>query len=209
MASFAIVADLSNAHRTSGVNRFYWLNHLLNCDMGHLRELLDRLEAARLDIHWIDSCRAPGMTAEILKRLRKVGANRLVWGVDCGSDRLSRFMKKGVRSAQVREVIAASHRVGIENVVNFIIGMPQETDQDFDETCRLIEDLRPHVRRFNIVPFKYFRVSPMGRNPGAYGVSPGPDGGIVGPDGTCWTEELPTSPEVLAKLERLADVRKM
>ncbi len=202
-----IVADLANALRTAGVNRFYWLNHLLNCDMGHLRELLDRLEAARLDIHWIDSCRAPGMTADLLKRLRKVGASRLVWGVDCGSDRLSRLMKKGVRSAQVRDVIEASHRAGIENVVNFIVGMPQETDEDFEETCRLIEQLRPFVQRFNVAPFKFFRVSPMAGDPAAYGCSPGELGGIVGPDGTCWTEELPTSPKVLANLERLGDVR--
>ena len=38
--------------------------------------------------------------------------------------------------------------------------------------------------------------------------APGQSGGIVGPDGTCWTEELPISPKVLANLERLGDVRK-
>jgi radical SAM superfamily enzyme YgiQ (UPF0313 family)/tetratricopeptide (TPR) repeat protein len=188
-----IVADLADANRRFGVNRFYMVNHLLNCDMAHLRELVERLEAERLDIHWIDSCRAAGLDADLLGRLRRVGVSKLVWGVDCGSDRLACVMKKGVRSDQVVEILEASRDAGIVNVVNLILGMPHETEEDFRDTRRLVERCRPYVARFNLAPFRFFAESPMAMQPTEYGLALDEDGAIVGPDGTRWADGMTTA----------------
>ena len=202
----AIVADLRHAAQEFGVNRFYMVNHLLNCNRTHLAELLDRLEAARLDLHWVDSARASGMTPETLVRLRRVGASRLYWGIDCASERLSRVMKKGMRFEEVVETLVAAHRVGISNVVNLILGMPHETDQDFEELLRLVERLHGHVARFQVARFQFFRISPMGRDPQAYGMLPAPGGGVVGPDGMRWDEGQAFGQKVEERMRKVQEL---
>lgn len=183
-----VVRDLARAVDERGVRRFYMVNHLLNCDQTHLLELLDRMEAAKLKIHWVDCARLMGMTPGILRRLRKVGASRLIWGLDCGSERMSRLMRKGVRLGEARNVLQASHEAGITNNVNLIVGMPHETDQDVDETIRLIEKIRPYVTTFNIAPYYFFPLSPLGLHPEEFGLKAGVQGGVDEPGGPTWQE---------------------
>lgn len=169
-----VVADLQNVVRRFGVSRFYFVNHLLNGDARHLRELVGRLEAARLKIFWGDCCRTSAMDPGLLRRLRGVGASQLVWGVDCASPSLSRRMKKSSDPGQALGILAASHRAGIRNVVNLIIGMPHETTRDVEETLRFIGRVRPFVDQFNVSPYLFDPNSPLARDPEAYGLRPGP-----------------------------------
>lgn len=176
-----VVADLRAAVR-QGVRRFYFINHLLNGDPRHLRELVERLEAARLGIVWADCCRTAGLDEALLRRLRKVGASQLVWGVDCASPALARRMKKSSDPAQAPAVLAAARRAGICNVVNLIIGMPRETERDVEETLRFIRRVRPFVDRFNVSPYGFDPNCPLARDPAAYGLRPGSPEPLPVPD---------------------------
>ncbi|MBI5241117.1 MAG: radical SAM protein [Elusimicrobia bacterium] len=176
-----VVADLRDAVR-QGVRRFYFVNHLLNGSPSHLRELVERLEAARLGIFWGDCCRTAGLDEAMLRRLRSVGASQLVWGVDCASPALARRMKKSSDPVRAPAILAAAHRAGIRNVVNLIIGMPRETERDVEETLRFIRRVRPFVDSFNVSPYGFDRNCPLARDPGAYGLRPGTPEPLPVPD---------------------------
>jgi len=63
--------------------------------------------------------------------------------VQSGSDKILEAMKRGYTSDHYREIIrdlrAARHSVSIAS--DFIVGFPGETDKDFEETMRLVEDV--------------------------------------------------------------------
>jgi len=63
--------------------------------------------------------------------------------VQSGSDRILEAMKRGYTSDYYREIIrdlrTARHSVSIAS--DFIVGFPGETDKDFEETMRLVEDI--------------------------------------------------------------------
>lgn len=183
-----IVADLENVVRRHGVQRFHMLSHLFNADRRHVHELLTRLEAAQLNIYWSDSCRPAGLNADLLGRMRRVGASILTWGVDCGSARLNRLMCKGVSLEGAAETLRASHRAGIRNVVNVIFGMPHETDRDVEEASRFMKQVRPWVSEFQTPTYRYHPESLLGRNPERYGLVTGKHGGVDEPGGLSWSE---------------------
>lgn len=182
-----VVRDLASASE-AGVERFFFIDHLLNADRRHLGELVTRLEQESLDIHWSDSCKALGMDPDLLRRLRKVGASVLCWGIDVGSARMARLMRKGLDLDRAADVIRASHEAGIRNHVNFIVGMPHETEKDVDGTCAYVERIRPWVSRFHVGAYHYYPGSLLGRHPGRYGLTPGPAGGVDVPGGPSWPE---------------------
>ena len=63
--------------------------------------------------------------------------------VQSGSDKILEAMKRGYTSDHYREIIrdlrTARHSVSIAS--DFIVGFPGETDKDFEETMRLVEDV--------------------------------------------------------------------
>ncbi|MBW2526291.1 MAG: B12-binding domain-containing radical SAM protein [Deltaproteobacteria bacterium] len=191
-----IVADLAQVVRRSGVQRFHMLSHLLNADRRHLDELLRRLENADLGIYWSDSCRPAGIDEDTLLRMRRVGASVLVWGVDCGSPRLARIMSKGIDHERALHLIKASHRAGIRNIVNIIVGMPRETAQDLEEALRFIERATPYVQEFQLPPYRFHPESLLARNPERYGLVAGSSGGVDEPEGLSWSERQAQMPAV-------------
>jgi tRNA-2-methylthio-N6-dimethylallyladenosine synthase len=58
-----------------------------------------------------------------------------------GSDRVLERMKRTYTAARYLEVVgwARAHVPGVEITSDFIVGFPGETDEDFQETCRLVE----------------------------------------------------------------------
>jgi len=197
-----IVADLTNVVRRYGVMRFHMLSHLLNADSAHLEELLSRLEKANLGIFWSDSCRPAGVSADMLKRMRRAGASVLTWGVDCGSARLARLMKKGVNHDCALAILKASHRAGIRNIVNIIIGMPHETQQDIEETLRFIDRAGRYVHELQLPTYRFDSASLLARNPRSYGLLPGRCGGVDEPDGLCWDKRVAMLPALARRVRR-------
>ncbi|MEM8594627.1 MAG: tRNA (N6-isopentenyl adenosine(37)-C2)-methylthiotransferase MiaB [Pseudomonadota bacterium] len=63
--------------------------------------------------------------------------------VQSGSDRILSLMKRGHTHAEYREKIAQlrHHRPNISLSSDFIIGFPGETDDDFNDTMKLIKDI--------------------------------------------------------------------
>jgi radical SAM superfamily enzyme YgiQ (UPF0313 family) len=182
-----IVDDLAAA-TGHGVDRFFFINHLFNADRRHMMELLGRLEELGLDIEWADSCKAMGLERETLSRIRAVGGSVICWGLDVGSRRLARIMRKGIDLDQAAAILRDSHEVGISNHVNFVVGMPHETSADVEETIRYVERIRPWVSRFHVGRYHYYSHSLLGLHPGHYGLERGDSGGVDVPGGRTWEE---------------------
>jgi tRNA-2-methylthio-N6-dimethylallyladenosine synthase len=70
-------------------------------------------------------------------------ASHLHLPVQSGSDRILALMKRGHTALEYRQKIRRLReaRPGISVSSDFIIGFPGETDRDFEETMRLVEDV--------------------------------------------------------------------
>jgi tRNA-2-methylthio-N6-dimethylallyladenosine synthase len=74
-----------------------------------------------------------------------------------GSDAVLRRMKRTYTAAQYREVVgwARRHVPGVEITSDFIVGFPGETEDDFRETMRLVEETRfvqAYVFKYSVRP---------------------------------------------------------
>jgi radical SAM superfamily enzyme YgiQ (UPF0313 family) len=83
---------------------------------------------------------------------------------------MARYVQKGCNLDRVRETLQVSHEAGIRNVVNLIVGMPTETEEEFDEECRYVESILPFVDGFNNQGFNYNQGSPMYEMPLKFGL---------------------------------------
>jgi radical SAM superfamily enzyme YgiQ (UPF0313 family) len=86
-------------------------------------------------------------------KLRAAGFVGLRFGVDAFSENTLRLQKKGYTTAMVSQNLRDCTEAGLYTEVNWVIGVPGETDADVDEGIELILANRQHIGRLaNINP---------------------------------------------------------
>jgi len=80
---------------------------------------------------------------EMLKAMKKAGFYVLDFGVECGSQRILDYYRKGITVAQSIEAVKMCKKAGIKAHTCLMIGAPIETMEDINETRKLIKKMSP------------------------------------------------------------------
>lgn len=102
-------------------------------------ELLNR----KIRIPWVCEARVDNVDREILELMQKAGLVGLWCGVESGSPRILKQIRKGYTSDQVRSAFALFNELGINTRAGFMIGFPNETEEDIELTYNLAEEISP------------------------------------------------------------------
>jgi radical SAM superfamily enzyme YgiQ (UPF0313 family) len=106
-------------------------------------ELLEQIIRQKINIQW--SCygiRLDMLDKAILSLMEKSGCYLLTVGIESGSQRILDHMKKNLTVDMVREKINFIRKESRINVIgNFILGYPEETEEDIRKTIRFAKSL--------------------------------------------------------------------
>lgn len=128
-------------------------NGCYGLDIGtDLPELIDSVSAIHGDYMIRVGMMNPMYMPRIKKRLITALRSEKVFKflhipVQSGSDRVLHEMARGHTSRTFREVVEESRRLvsGITISTDIIVGFPSETEEEFEETVKLLDDTRPDV----------------------------------------------------------------
>jgi len=88
---------------------------------------------------------------DILVAIKKAGINQLVLPVESGSQRvLKELMKKPLKLSTVEKVIQDCRDLDIYADVNIVIGMPGETEDDFEDARKFLRSIKANWFRIMI-----------------------------------------------------------
>ena len=118
----------------------------LNSNLKELSRLCDFIIHGGLKIHWsgfavIDK----HMDADLLKKMKAAGCSCLNFGIESGSQRIIDKMRKGFRVEDAVSNIRDAHSLGLDIVVNFIVGFPGEDEEDFKRTLDFISRNKEYI----------------------------------------------------------------
>ncbi|MEN6293733.1 MAG: radical SAM protein, partial [Methanobacterium sp.] len=65
----------------------------------------------------------------------------IFFGIESGSDRMLRKMKKGIKVDDVKDAIESARKHNIKIAGSFIVGYPGESEDDFEATVELADEL--------------------------------------------------------------------
>ncbi len=122
------------------------------------KELVRRLCAYLKEkkLSWDCNARVNTVDFELLKLMKASGCKKISFGVESGSPRILKLIKKGITLEQVRAAFAASKKAGIRYTEGtFILGShPSETEEEVRMTVNLIFELMPDFAALTIIcPF--------------------------------------------------------
>ncbi len=150
-----IAGEMSRLSHRYGNQLFVLCDCLLNPVISELsRRLVDR----EMSIYWDGYIRADRPTCDRENTLlwRKGGFYRARLGLESGSQRILDLMDKCITIEQIKSSVAAIASAGIKTATMWVIGYPGETEADFLNTLRLIEEMKDDIYEADCNPFWYY-----------------------------------------------------
>jgi radical SAM superfamily enzyme YgiQ (UPF0313 family) len=96
-----------------------------------------------LGLKWSCYARVDDLSDELAELMQRAGCFGVFFGIESGSDRILKNMRKGHNVADAREGVAIAKRNGLRCHASFIVGYPGETLETYNETLEFIEQARP------------------------------------------------------------------
>lgn len=157
---------------------FHFNDLACNGNLEQLSELCDLIIKSEFLFHWESYALVrKDMKPDLFHRMKKSGCQTLIFGVESGSDRILKLMRKNYTAQEASRALQLSHEAGIHTNINLIVGFPGETEQDFNETVRFLKENKNVINQVtNINGFSVFPQAEVGQNQKKYGIIPDKSG---------------------------------
>ena len=139
----SVVDEIEILVREFGADGLNFREDNFMVDRKRVRAICNELLARKVKISWVCEARVDNVDRETLELMRDAGLVGLWCGVESGSPRILKQIRKGYTVEQVRSAFELFNDLGINTRAGFMIGFPDETEEDIQQTYHLAEDISP------------------------------------------------------------------
>lgn len=99
---------------------------------------------------WTTAARADQVDYELMALMKKAGFQLLSFGVETGSPRLLKLIKKGENMDQIAKAVEEAHRAKLKVRGTLMLGLPTETREESLATIKWAKDLGLDFAKFSL-----------------------------------------------------------
>ncbi len=136
-----VLEELQDLHGRYGLEFFVFVDDTFTVYPNRTHEICKMIEESGLDIRWGCSTRANTVTHMTLEGMAKAGCVEIQFGVESGSDRILRSIRKGITVEDVRKAVGWARELGMDVVCSFMLPHPEDEEGTLMETKRFIDEL--------------------------------------------------------------------
>jgi radical SAM superfamily enzyme YgiQ (UPF0313 family) len=128
-----MIRHLRKAYR---IRDLMFLDDNFILDRKKLFAICDAMIEERMNLSWYCMGHARLLTEDRLRKLKQAGCWFIEIGIESGSDRILKLIRKNTTKSEVRQAVARARSAGLKVKGNFIFGFPTETKESLEETIR-------------------------------------------------------------------------
>ncbi len=142
-----VMDQLLNAVNRFDVEAIRFEDDTIGADRGRLLELCERMRMADLHkrIKWDCCLRVDQAEAELLKSMKSAGCIQVEYGFETGSAAGLKRLGKNATVDLNRKAVELTKAAGLRVFADIMLGLPEETADDFKATVDFIRYARPEV----------------------------------------------------------------
>ncbi|MFZ2956944.1 MAG: radical SAM protein [Candidatus Ozemobacteraceae bacterium] len=149
-----VIEELAMLKKRYGCSYIWLMDDHIFINKIRARELFSRIIEERLEIFWASATRAEAVDDEILELAYRSGCRRLAIGVESGSQKILDKIMKGTTVETNFRAIRLCKKHKIRALSTIMIGNPDETREDLQQTMDFILRARPDDLAISILtPF--------------------------------------------------------
>jgi hypothetical protein len=168
--SMDFTIDMLRGFAEKGIRNFAFIDEMISPP--HFEKLARAIKEAGLDISYYALTKpTKEFTGEKLLEMAESGCKYLLWGLESGHQRVLDLMDKGTKVEDVSRLLKRSYAAGIYNHVFMICGFPTETEAEFAQTVKFLEDHRDYIYTVHRGVFSLEPESPIFEHPDKFGIT--------------------------------------
>jgi len=146
-----VIQEIKNLYSTYGIRKFSILDENFTLNRRRAKEFCRRIlkEDVKFEFMLPNGVRLDTLTEDLLKLMKSAGfSKRNAAGIESGSERILKMMKKSLTKEKIREKIELMNRTGFQPIGYFILGFPTETREEMQETIDFAMSLKLYRAAF-------------------------------------------------------------
>ncbi len=167
-----VMSEINHHARVMDISRYTIYDSAVNGNLEVLDSLCDQMIASDYSLDWgALAIVRKDMPAELFHKMRAAGCRFLEIGVESGSDKVLKAMRKPFLSAHASAFLKHAHEAGIQTVLFLIVGFPGEGEKEFRETIDFVKANEAYIDRISSINvFMVLDESPIVRDPARFGI---------------------------------------
>lgn len=140
-----VIADIEKLVNDYHITSFNVQDDEFYTDLERVRKICQALLEKNIKLKFTTSCRIDDvcrMDDGLLKMMKETGFIILELGVESGSSKILKMIKKDINAKQVLKAVARLKKFGIAGKYLFMVGFPEEKIEDIWQTVDLMREIK-------------------------------------------------------------------
>ncbi|HDS30187.1 MAG TPA: radical SAM protein [Firmicutes bacterium] len=143
-----VAERIEKVYNSYHVKHFSIMDGLWPPSRAWLNEFCDEIERRKIRAGFEFATRAESLREQDFHRLKRIGAETVVVGIESGDEGILRRIKKGITKETALKAFQAIHDAGIFSAANFMVGNAGETVETIERTIEFASELNPSIALF-------------------------------------------------------------
>jgi len=156
-----VIRQIEILNQKYGIKEIHIEDDNFTMKIQFVKEFCEKLIEKNLGITWMcpNGIRLDTINEDILNLMKKSGLYSVSVGIESGSDRIRKLMKKNLSTKTITEKVELIHKSGLGIIGFFIVGFPGERIEDIEKTIEFACKLP--LKRATFSAFKPFPGTPV------------------------------------------------
>ena len=142
-----VLDEIEYLYKKYNIKRIGFRDEVFMSNKQQVKEIAQGLIDRKIKITWIGNPRCEYLRERYtddsyLKLLVESGCDKLQFGGESGSNRILKFLRKGIKVKDILNFVRRTKKFNIIPLIAFLTGIPTETKKEQLKTLRLIRDIK-------------------------------------------------------------------
>lgn len=146
-----VVDEIEYLQNTYSIKGIYYCDDTFTLNPKWVKEYCEELKRRDLNIKWACQSRVDQTDESLMRLMKESGLVQLDFGVESGSEKILKILGKGGhgdRTEQIEKSFELCRKLDIRTLATFIIGNPEETREDIEQTFSLAKEIKADYTAF-------------------------------------------------------------
>lgn len=140
----SVIEEIMQVHNTYGTTQFSIKDDSFTVKRNHVVALCEAFKKLPFKITYNCTTRVDIIDEELLRLMKSAGCSQLSIGIESGSAEILKATDKGITHEQILKAAALFNKLGIFWTGYFMMGLPQETEEDILKTLAFLKKSKPY-----------------------------------------------------------------
>jgi len=137
---------------SEGYKQFVFVDDSFTLNQKRVVKLCREIRKERIEMDWICEGRVSNCSFEMLREIAKAGCKVLYLGIESANQRILDYYDKQITPQQSKDTVKAARKAEIDVIVgSFIVGAPDETKEEIQNTIEFAKRIPIDFPQFNIL----------------------------------------------------------